>query len=35
MTNMQYIFGSIFLLANKFQMIGDRTTKELTCWDRE
>lgn len=26
----QYIFGSIFLLANKLQLLGDKVTQELT-----
>ena len=30
MTNKQYVFGSIFLLANKFQMIGDKELVELS-----
>jgi DNA-binding MarR family transcriptional regulator len=28
--NQQFIFGSIFLLANKLQLLGDRVTQELT-----
>jgi DNA-binding MarR family transcriptional regulator len=28
--NQQFIFGSVFLLANKLQLLGDRVTQELT-----
>lgn len=28
--NQQYIFGYIFLLANKLQMLGDQLTEEIT-----
>lgn len=28
--NQQFIFGSVFLLANKLQLIGDKVTQELT-----
>lgn len=28
--NQQYIFGSIFLLANKLQFLGDKVTEEIT-----
>lgn len=28
--NQQFIFGSIFLLSNKLQLLGDKVTEELT-----
>jgi DNA-binding MarR family transcriptional regulator len=28
--NQQFIFGSIFLLSNKLQLLGDKVTKEIT-----
>ena len=30
MSEMQFIFGSVFLLANKLQIAGDKITEELT-----